>query len=126
MFEYVGLGCTGPSWRRERAKSGSEASRLIAIGCTRQGKSAGWIEKHKIPWSLCSLARGWGFTFGPGCCGVASEGRVGGAFVDADEGIVEGDALARVGNFRAASPAVRAVFDPDAPIVFDIFATIEM
>jgi len=26
----VGFGCTAPSWRRERAKAGSEASRLIA------------------------------------------------------------------------------------------------
>ena len=32
VFEYVGLGCTGPRERRERAKSGSWASRLMARG----------------------------------------------------------------------------------------------
>jgi len=44
--ERVGLGCTGPRERRERAKSGSEASRLMA--------------SERVP-----AARGWGLTVGP-------------------------------------------------------------
>lgn len=31
LGERVGFGCTGPSSRSERAKSGSEASRLMAV-----------------------------------------------------------------------------------------------
>lgn len=52
----VGLGCTGPSERSERAKSGSDASRLMA---------------SDLELDAC----GWGFTVGPGVLVGAGGGR---------------------------------------------------
>jgi hypothetical protein len=85
----VGLGCTGPMERNERAKSGSDASRLIAS-------------------DLEPEACGCGRTVGPGWCRGAGGGLVDGAF-DVAVG-------ARVGYCRAAAPAVRDALDAEEPI----------
>ena len=64
--ERVGLGCTGPRERRERAKSGSEASRLIAS------------LREEEAW-------GWGLTVARGA-ELGAGGGGGGAFVVCDGG----------------------------------------
>lgn len=99
VWERVGFGCTAPSWRRERAKSGSEASRLMA--------------SSRVP-----LACGCGRTVGPAWPLGAADGCVGGAFVVAEGAVlvvVFGDG--REGYLRAAAPAtLRDAFEPEDPI----------
>ena len=96
----MGLGWTGPRERRERAKSGSEASRLMAS------------EREDEAW-------GWGLTVGPAVEEGAGGGG-GGAFVrgccGVDVGVDVGGRgpLGPFGYWRAAAPAA---FDPEAPIV---------
>lgn len=92
--DKVGLGWTGPMERRDCAKSGSEASRLMAS-------------------SREPAARAWGFTVGPGSW-LGAGGGCGGAFVAAWEG---GAGAGLLGYWRAAEPAARDALDPDAPIV---------
>jgi hypothetical protein len=98
--ERVGLGCTGPKERRERAKSGSEASRLMAS------------EREAEAW-------GWGLTVGPAEA-LGAEGGWGGAFVlwagavgcGVDVGVGRGP-LGPLGYWRAAAPAA---LEPEAPM----------
>lgn len=76
--------------RREAAKSGSEASRLMASDLDPDA----WV---------CGL------TVGPGRWSAAGGGRVGAAFVDVGGG--------RVGYCLAAAPAAREAFDAEEPMV---------
>lgn len=62
--ERVGLGCTGPRERRERAKSGSEASRLIASERLEEARGWGWTVG---PAELLGAGGGWGAAFVGGC-----------------------------------------------------------
>ena len=87
LGERVGLGCTGPKERRERAKSGSAASMLMA--------------SSRVP-----LARACGLTVGPGCWEVARGGRAGALLVACEVG---GGLL---GYLRAAAPAVFEAEEP--------------
>ena len=102
----MGLGWTGPRERRERAKSGSEASRLMAS------------EREEEAW-------GWGLTVGPAeefwaggggggafvrCCGCGGCACVGVDVVD----VGGRGPLGPFGYWRAAAPAA---FDPEAPMV---------
>lgn len=102
--DSVGLGWTGPRLRRDCAKSGSEASRLIAA-------------------SLLPLALGAGLTVGPGCCAAEGAGGCGAAFVVVALGDGAGVLVAaeargeRDGYCRAAEPAALAAFDDADPIV---------
>lgn len=89
--ERVGLGWTGPIERNERAKSGSEASRLMAS-------------------SRDAEALGCGLTVGPGWC-LGAGGGCGGALLVGCE--ADGDLL---GYFRAAVPAARDALDADEPM----------
>jgi len=95
VFDMVGLGWTAPRERSERAKSGSEASRLMAS-------------------DLVPEADGCGFTVGPGCWPAAGAGRERSALVGDDVGGV------RVRYCRAAAPAGRAALDAEEPIVVDV------
>lgn len=61
VLERVEEGCTGPRERRERAKSGSEASRFIAV--TRKGVSEEFHVDGRSPaaeGSLMYVFRAWG------------------------------------------------------------------
>ena len=107
--ERVGLGWTGPRERRERAKSGSEASRLIAS------------EREAEAW-------GWGLTVGPAEDSGAGGGG-GGAFVRGC-GVGVGVCVVVVGGrgplgplgyWRAAAPAA---FDPEAPMISECVVVI--
>lgn len=97
MGERVGLGCTGPSERNDWAKSGSEASKLIASS------------REPLAWGL-------GRTVGPGWDCAAGGGGACRAALDAAAG-AEDVFGALVGYWRAAEPAARDAFDADAPIV---------
>jgi len=107
--ERVGFGCTGPRERNERAKSGSEASRLMAS-------------------ERVAAARGWGFTVGPAEW-LGAGGGGGAAFVvgfvwaggfDCVVVDVGGRGpLGPLGYWRDAAPAARVAFDPEAPIVLE-------
>jgi hypothetical protein len=75
----VGEGWTGPSCERRalKARSGSEASRVIAGTVSRQ--LSFYLIRTCIPSSLEPLACVWGWTVGPVKVSVA--GLVDGAFV---------------------------------------------
>lgn len=72
--------------------------------------SATWL-----PSSRSALARGCGFTVGPGCLACAGGGGWRGALVVADDG--EAAPAGLEGYLRAAVPAALADFDADAPIM---------
>lgn len=96
--ERVGFGCTGPKERSDCAKSGSEASRLIAS-------------------SRDPLAFGGGRTVGPGCDCAADGGACCGA-MDVVAGLwAKGVPAELVGYLRAAEPTAREALDVDEPIV---------
>lgn len=68
LFERVDDGWTGPRERRERAKSGSEASRDIAFVDQRtEGQNENFL--GSLHSSLVSLACDWGCIVGPGADG---------------------------------------------------------
>lgn len=102
--ERVGLGWTGPRERSERAKSGSEASRLMAS------------EREEEAW-------GWGLTVGPaeelgaGGGGGGAFVRCCGAGVGVDVDVGGRGPLGPLGYWRAAAPAA---FEPEAPIVCEV------
>jgi hypothetical protein len=85
--DIVGFGCTGPIERKDRAKSGSDASMFMSS-------------------DLDAEARGGGFTVGPWLRGAAGRG-FDGAF---------GGGGVRVGYCLTAEPAAREVLDAEEPI----------
>ena len=91
LGEKVGLGWTAPRERRERAKSGSEASRLMASSLVPEAWACGR-----------TVGPGWSFGAGGGGGGAL---RVGCEVVGA-----------RVGYLRDAAPAAREALDADEPI----------
>lgn len=95
VADMVGFGCTGPIERKDRVKSGSDASALISS-------------------DLDAATRGGGFTVGP-----CSPGEVVGRGVD---GALDCGAGVRVGYCRAADPAAREALDADDPMASNAIA----
>ena len=114
------LGCTGPSERREAAKSGSRASRDTAMlkGTVQLFGEHSRQQEVRLPGafhvhsSLLSLAEGGGCTVGPGAALSVFAGAV------ADGLVAFGVGGMRDGYFRrvAVLPAVLAAFEEEEPI----------
>lgn len=103
LSEYVGAGLTGPSFRSDAAKSGSDASRLISWERVEDAWGRGWTVG---PGESSSLLGAEGRDEG-GCEGCACDGGV------RDEGS-EG----RDGYLRAAAPVAAFVaLEADEPIL---------
>ena len=80
LLERVLEGCTGPRERRDAAKSGSDASRDIAVTHIRMSTCSIAIRHDvRIHSSFVPLACDWGCTVGPGAVGWPAGGeRAGG------------------------------------------------
>ena len=81
LLESVLEGWTGPRERRDAAKSGSDASRDIAVAHVRKSTNSIAIRHHvRIHSSFVLLACDWGCTVGPAAVGwPAGVERAGGA-----------------------------------------------
>ena len=76
LLERVLEGWTGPRERRDAAKSGSDASRDIAVAQIRKSTYLIAIRHHvRIHSSFVPLACDWGCTVGPGVAGWPAWGE---------------------------------------------------
>ena len=76
LLERVLEGWTGPRERRDAAKSGSDASRDMAVARIRKSTYSIAIRHHvRIHSSFVPLACDWGCTVGPGAAGWLAWGE---------------------------------------------------
>ena len=87
LLDSVLDGWTGPRERREAAKSGSDASRDIAVARIRMSYVfSGYEVDVRIHSSFVPLACKWGCTFGPGAVGWPAEEEVPKGALEVDRG----------------------------------------